>query len=218
MCPQLRVEREIARDRMAALVDERRRARICMAELVQLRAAIGHGRTRGMVPHSTVPHSMVPHTAIYPGADEGGAVASAGEDAALDAALHRDLLDHLTVTELHAPPPAPMEPIPRGEAHLAQLPHVRSASILPVIAKGGEPLTRWTAESNEGKPGAGGRHATSHATVQPRLTMQHAQSQGILHVEYSRTGLQRRVGMEPPSGVPLRAVKNSSPKIRFPAP
>jgi hypothetical protein len=54
--------------------------------------------------------------------------------------------------------------------------------------------------------------------VQPRLTMQHAQSQGILHVEYSRTGLQRRVGKEPPSGVPLRAVKNSSPKIRFPAP
>ena len=188
---------------MAALVDERRRARICMAELVQLRAAIGHGRTRG----------MVPHTAIYPGTHEGGAVASAGEDAALDAALHRDLLDHLPVTELHATPPAPMAPTPRHEAHL---PHVRSASILPVIAKGGEPLTRWTAESNEGKPGE--RHATSHATVQPRLTMQHAQSQGILHVEYSRTGLQRRVGMDPPSNVPLRAVKNSSPKIRFPAP
>ena len=187
---------------MAALVDERRRARICMAELVQLRAAIGHGRTRG----------MVSHTAIFPGTAQDGAVASAGEDAA----LHRDLLDRLTVTEIHAPPPAPMAPNPRGEAHLAQLPHVRSASILPVIAKGGEPLTRWTAESNEGKPG--GRHATSHATVQPRLTMQHAQSQGILHVEYSRTGLQRRVGMEPPSGVPLRAVKNSSPKIRFPAP
>ena len=199
---------------MAALVDERRRARICMAELVQLRAAIGHGRTLG----------MVSHTAIFPGTAQDGAVASAGEDAA----LHRDLLDHLMVTEPHVHPPAPMAPIPRleahgrvltassHEAHAAQLPHVRSASILPVIAKGGEPLTRWTAESNEGKPGE--RHATSHATVQPRLTMQHAQSQGILHVEYSRTGLQRRVGMEPPSGVPLRAVKNSSPKIRFPAP
>ena len=160
---------------MASLIKERRRARLCAAELLQLRAALqqqgGYGGYQ------------------YGGGGGGGEtrLAATESEGSLEPSGMRELLEHLDQVGERAHP---------GRQALLAPP-------LPAIGKGG-----W-------QGGASKASVLKTASMQPRLSQSHSQPAGIVRVEHTRTGLQRRVGMD--AGV-IRPVKNSSPKIRFPAP